>query len=121
VLFIAGVIPILRFLYFWSIGDSGGHVQSLVLGGVLVILGCVTFLVGLVADLINFNRQLIEITLEKVRRLERSWPTTLGHRSMDERRPMTPASREDTEDAVSESAPAALRRYAKDPVATDDH
>jgi len=69
-LFIAGAIPILRFLYFWSLGESIGHVQSLVLGGVLVILGCVTLLIGLVADLINFNRQLIELTLAKVRRLE---------------------------------------------------
>ena len=70
VLFIAGAIPILRFLYFWLNGDSVGHLQSLILGGVLVVLGCVTFLVALVADLINFNRQLIELTLEKVRRLD---------------------------------------------------
>jgi hypothetical protein len=67
---LAGVLPILRFLYFWSSGSSQGHIQSLLLGGVLVILGCVTFLAGLVADLIGFNRQLIEMTLEKVRRME---------------------------------------------------
>jgi glycosyltransferase involved in cell wall biosynthesis len=66
----AGAIPILRFLYLWGTGNGSGHVQSLVLGGVFVILGFVTLLVGLVADLINFNRQLIEIILEKVRRLE---------------------------------------------------
>jgi glycosyltransferase involved in cell wall biosynthesis len=70
VLFVAGAIPIVRFLYFWLGGNGSGHVQSLVLGGVLVILGCVTLLIGLVADLISFNRQLIEITLEKVRKLE---------------------------------------------------
>src|SRR5687767_1637676 len=70
VLFVAGTLPILRFLYYWMSGSGQGHVQSLVLGGVLVILGCVTLLVALVADLIGFNRQLIEITLEKVRRME---------------------------------------------------
>jgi glycosyltransferase involved in cell wall biosynthesis len=70
VLLVAGAIPILRFLYFWTTGNGSGHVQSLVLGGVFVILGFVTLLIGLVADLINFNRQLIEITLEKVRKLE---------------------------------------------------
>jgi glycosyltransferase involved in cell wall biosynthesis len=70
ILFGLGALPILRFLYFWSQDGGVGHVQSLVLGGVLVVLGCVTLLVGFVADLINFNRQLIEITLEKVRRLE---------------------------------------------------
>lgn len=85
VLFVAGALPILRFLYFWSIGDSGGHIQSLVLGGVLVTLGCVTFLIGLVADLINFNRQLVEITLEKVRRLERAWPSGPAHPFPDPR------------------------------------
>jgi glycosyltransferase involved in cell wall biosynthesis len=69
-LFTAGALPILRFLYFVAVGTGGGHIQSLVLGGVLVILGCVTLLIGLVADLINFNRQLIELTLEKVRLLE---------------------------------------------------
>jgi glycosyltransferase involved in cell wall biosynthesis len=69
-LFIAGAIPILRFLYFFVRDGGAGHLQSLILGGVLVVLGCVTLLVGLVADLINFNRRLIELTLEKVRRLE---------------------------------------------------
>jgi glycosyltransferase involved in cell wall biosynthesis len=70
ILFVAGILPILRFLYFWVNGNGQGHVQSLILGGVLVILGCLTLLVALVADLIGFNRQLIEMTLEKVRRIE---------------------------------------------------
>jgi len=65
-----GIIPILRFLWFWAIGDGGGHIQSLVLGGVLVVIAVITFLFGLVADLIGFNRQLLETTLEKVRALE---------------------------------------------------
>jgi len=69
-----GTIPVVRFLYFWSQGDSMGHVQSLVLGGVLITLGAVTLLVGLVADLINFNRQLVELTLAKVRILEIELP-----------------------------------------------
>ena len=93
VLFIAGAIPILRFLYFWYIGDYSGHIQSLVLGGVLVTLGCVTLLIGLVADLINFNRQLIEITLEKVRRLERSWPNSPNLPTTDTRGLRTPEVR----------------------------
>ncbi len=70
VLSVVGAVPILRFLYFYAIGDGGGHLQSLILGGTLVVLGFIAFLVGLVADLINFNRQLIEMTLERVRRLE---------------------------------------------------
>lgn len=65
-----GAVPILRFVYFYAIGEGDGHVQSLILGGAFVVMGFIAFLVGLVADLINFNRQLIEMTLERVRRLE---------------------------------------------------
>ncbi len=70
VLSIAGLLPILRFLYFYAIGEGGGHLQSLVLGGVLLLMGFITYLAGLVADLISFNRQLLEMTLEKVKRME---------------------------------------------------
>jgi len=69
-LLVAGLLPIGRFLVFFAAGEGVGHLQSLVLGGVLVLMGFISGLVGLVADLINFNRQLIEITLEKTRRLE---------------------------------------------------
>lgn len=69
-LLVTGLIPILRFLYFYMTGDGDGHVQSLILGGILSMMGFLTYLVGLVADIINFNRQLIEMTLERVRRLE---------------------------------------------------
>ena len=70
VLSIAGLLPILRFLYFYAIGEGGGHLQSLVLGGVLLLMGFIAYLAGLVADLISFNRQLLEMTLEKVKRME---------------------------------------------------
>jgi len=63
-------VPILRFLWFYAIGEGGGHVQSLVLGGALIVIAVLTFLFGLIADLIGFNRQLLETTLEKVRTLE---------------------------------------------------
>ena len=70
VVFVVGIIPVIRFLYFYIQGQGGGHLQSLVLGGVLLVIGFVTFLIGLVADLISFNRQLVEIVLEKVRNIE---------------------------------------------------
>jgi glycosyltransferase involved in cell wall biosynthesis len=65
-----GLIPIIRFLYFFLAGDGGGHVQSLVLGGVLLLMGFMAYLAGLVADLISFNRQLLEMALEKIRVIE---------------------------------------------------
>ncbi len=65
-----GTVPVVRFLYFYISGDGTGHVQSLVLGGALLVIGFMAFMIGLVADLISFNRQLLEMTLEKVRRIE---------------------------------------------------
>src|SRR5262249_13938007 len=58
---LVGVLPVLRFLYLYAIGEGSGHLQSLVLGGVLLVIGFITFLIGLVADLIAFNRQLLEM------------------------------------------------------------
>lgn len=65
-----GAIPVIRFIYLYLVGQGDGHIQSLVLGGVLLMMGFLSFLAGVVADLINFNRQLLEMTLEKVRRME---------------------------------------------------
>jgi glycosyltransferase involved in cell wall biosynthesis len=70
ILLAIGAVPIGRFLYFYFSGDGGGHIQSLILGGVFVVVGFVTLIAGFIADLISFNRRLMELTLEKVRRLE---------------------------------------------------
>jgi glycosyltransferase involved in cell wall biosynthesis len=69
-LVVVGIVPIIRFLYFYLLGDGGGHVQSLILGGVLVIVGFITLLFGMLADLIGFNRRLIELALHRVIKLE---------------------------------------------------
>ena len=70
VLAIAGVVPILRFLYFYFIGEGEGHIQSLILGGALVVIAAICFVVGMLGDLIGFNRQLLEMMLEKTRAME---------------------------------------------------
>ena len=67
---LVGMIPILRFLWFWIAGDGAGHVQSLVLGGALLILGTLTVIMSLLADMIGTNRKLLETTLAHIRRLE---------------------------------------------------
>ncbi|HHB1594056.1 TPA: glycosyltransferase family 2 protein [Vibrio campbellii] len=67
---VCGVIPIMRFLYFFFHGAGDGHVQSLVLGSTLLILGFITLLMGLVADLIGFNRKLTEKVLHRIEVLE---------------------------------------------------
>jgi glycosyltransferase involved in cell wall biosynthesis len=69
-LILLGALPVARFIYFYVQGQGNGHVQSLVLGGVLLVFGFVSLLVGIVADLIALNRMLLEMLLEKVRALE---------------------------------------------------
>ena len=70
VLALIGAAPIVRFLIYYVQGEGSGHIQSLVLGGAILILGAITFLLGILADLISANRKLSEATLEKVRRIE---------------------------------------------------
>lgn len=65
-----GLFPILRFLYFWLTDGGAGHIQSLVLGGALLVLGVVTGLMGVLAELIGANRKLLEASLQKLRQLE---------------------------------------------------
>jgi len=67
---IIGILPIVRFLYFYFTIGGDGHVQSLILGGVFVLLGFIAYIAGILADLISFNRQLLEMQLEKVKRIE---------------------------------------------------
>lgn len=59
-----------RFLYYYFHGQGGGMVQSLILTAVLLIVGFQTVLIGLVADLIGFNRKILEENLYRVRRIE---------------------------------------------------
>lgn len=66
----AGLLLGLRFLYFYAIGQGDGHVQSLILTAVLLIIGFQTLLIGLVADLVGANRKITEELLYRVRRLE---------------------------------------------------
>jgi glycosyltransferase involved in cell wall biosynthesis len=55
-----GIALGVRFLIYYIQGTGGGHVQSLILAAVLMILGVQTLLIGLVADLIAFNRKILE-------------------------------------------------------------
>jgi glycosyltransferase involved in cell wall biosynthesis len=75
ILILTGVAIGLRFLWYFIEGDRAGHVQSLILAAVFLIVGFQTLLIGLVADLISVNRRLSEevlIRLKKTRARPRS-------------------------------------------------
>ena len=59
-----------RFLYYYVTEGGAGHVQSLIFGAALLIIGFITTLIGMLAALIGRNRQLSEEVLLRIRRLE---------------------------------------------------
>lgn len=77
-----GGILLLRYLYFFSIGEGSGHIQSVVAGAALGILAFQVFLLGLLSDLIARNRRLIEDATLMVRRI--SYRSLAPRESIDE-------------------------------------
>lgn len=70
ILFLGGFALGARFLYYYVSGSGGGHVQSLILAALLMGTGFFLVIVGLVADLIAVNRQLLERLDWRVQKLE---------------------------------------------------
>jgi glycosyltransferase involved in cell wall biosynthesis len=73
--FYASLVPLLaglglcgRFLYFFATGSGKGHLQSLILAAVLLILAFHLITLGILSDLISANRQLIQETMFVARR-----------------------------------------------------
>ncbi len=74
---IVGLIPFLigagigiRYLVFLFMGDAGGHVQSLILASILIMMGFMTIIIGLQADIIAANRKILEDIQYQVRELK---------------------------------------------------
>ncbi|MCV2875543.1 glycosyltransferase family 2 protein [Rhodobacteraceae bacterium XHP0102] len=60
VVFAAGFLLGLRFVWYYMAGEGDGHVQSLILAALLMGMGFQTILVAFVADLLAANRKLLE-------------------------------------------------------------
>lgn len=65
ILGIAGMVPFLRYLYFVLNNDGGSHLQSLLLGAILLTGAFLALALGVIADLIRINRTLLEDQLER--------------------------------------------------------
>lgn len=65
-----GIGYIVRYFWFVMRGTSAGHVQSLILACMLLIIGFVTFMIGLLSDTLAASRRLLEDTQYHVRRAE---------------------------------------------------
>ncbi len=65
-----GAVIWARFFWFVIQGDSGGHVQSLILGSTLFIVAVQFVALGVVGDILAGSRVLQQRILERVRRVE---------------------------------------------------
>ncbi|MBI5033468.1 MAG: glycosyltransferase [Chloroflexi bacterium] len=70
IMIIGGLFFGIRFLFFYFNNQGMGHVQSVILAAILIIVGFQILLIGLLADLIGFNRKILEEVLYRIRKLE---------------------------------------------------
>jgi glycosyltransferase involved in cell wall biosynthesis len=64
---LAGTVLGIRFVYFFTTSDGSGHIQSLILAAILLIVGFQVLLIGLLADLVGSNRRILEEILYRQR------------------------------------------------------
>ena len=68
-LFALGLIPFARFIIFsLRDGSTAGHIQSLLVGSLLMITAFLCLVLNVIADLIRINRILVEDNLEQTKR-----------------------------------------------------
>jgi glycosyltransferase involved in cell wall biosynthesis len=99
------------FLWDWIVnGQPAGHLQSIILGGVLFMAAVQVFVLGVIADLIAANREVTQRTHERVRRLELQLGVPPSHYyAADEGIPVEDGASGNGSDAAA-SAPASDAR-----------
>lgn len=71
ILILLGMVPMVRWylLSYW-LGQGGQHVQSLLLGLILLMFGGFAFLIGLISDIIAINRRYLEDIQYRLKKME---------------------------------------------------
>jgi len=69
-LLVIGGILAARYLVFFIQGQGAGHVQSVIVSAILIIVGFQTMLNGLLADLIASNRKMLEEIMLRMREIK---------------------------------------------------
>jgi glycosyltransferase involved in cell wall biosynthesis len=64
-----GLTPFVRYAVLKASGQDGNHLQSLLVGVVLLVMSFLSVIVGVVSDLLRTNRALIEAQLEHTKHL----------------------------------------------------
>ena len=68
--FVAGLILGIRFLVYLFQGQSAGHIQSLILASTLLMMGFMTWVVGVLSDTISAERKILEDVQYHARRAD---------------------------------------------------
>lgn len=71
---IAGLIPIIRFLVLACMGISAGHLQSLLLGVALLMIGVMCLSLQIISEVQRIQRKLVEDELERTKEILYSTP-----------------------------------------------
>jgi hypothetical protein len=87
---VLGLVPFVRYALL-QLGDSkGSHLQSLLVGAVMLIMSFLSVIIGIVGDLLRTNRSLIEDSLEHTKKMRfgaiADTPTPLAERAVTRRR-----------------------------------
>jgi glycosyltransferase involved in cell wall biosynthesis len=90
-IFTIGLAITARFIYYYLTGTGRGHVQSLIIAAVLMIVGFQVLLIGLVSDMISGNRKLLEDLMYRIRSLELDLGA--GERAREAQREQQPVGR----------------------------
>ena len=67
---LVGLAVIIRYLVYAIMGNTAGHIQSLILGCTLLIMGFMALMIALIGDLLAKNRKLIEDIEYHVRKMD---------------------------------------------------
>ncbi len=62
-----GIILILRFLYFYFMGQGAGWIQSLILAGISLTISLLSLMMGIITDTLRINRKLLQKILVELR------------------------------------------------------
>lgn len=67
---ITGLIIGIRFIVYMCLGAGSGHIQSLILASMLIIIAVLCEVIGLLGDVISANRKLLEEIQFELRRMD---------------------------------------------------
>ena len=76
--FLIGTVLGIRYLILLTTINATGHIQSLILSSVLLLMGFITFIIGFMADILAKNRMILEDIQYHVRKIDYEGKENIG-------------------------------------------